>query len=320
MFDNFDSNLFSDPNFKEDSVREVIIAPMLSRLGYYPVGENTVIRSKTLVQPFIYVGTRRHPVTLIPDYTLYSKGKPVLVLDAKSPSECIKSAAHVQQVYSYAIHPEVQTSHFALCNGKSLAIYNTQNLTPLLNITYDEYESRWAEIEKHLLPKYLLQPELRKFAPDFGLAVSRLGLEPGAVFIMPNTKLSLFARLSENLFSATVNVEFVEQDHCVSFDFRPEKLPLLISGLPLELQEQFLQALSRVPFQAGADLCIEVDLLAHLGEAIEVEHETFVPLVIDEVFESRFNPYPPLGGEDIPSHIFRLSRAFKITRFEGEKA
>ncbi len=195
MFGNFDSKLFSDPDFKEDSVREVIIVPILSRFGYHPSGENTVKRSKTLVQPFIYVGTSRHPVKIIPDYTLYSNGRPVMVLDAKSPSESVSTSAHVQQAYSYAIHPEIQASHFALCNGKRLAVYNTQNVNPLLNIPFEEYESRWEEIEKHFLPKYLLCPELRKLAPDFGLAVSRLGLEPGAEILMIETR-----RLSENSF------------------------------------------------------------------------------------------------------------------------
>lgn len=106
MFPNFDPQLFSDPNFKEDSVREVIIAPILTRLGYHPTGSQSVIRSKNLVHPFIYVGTRRHPVTIIPDYTLYFNGKPVLILDAKSPLESVTSTANVQQAYSYAIHPE----------------------------------------------------------------------------------------------------------------------------------------------------------------------------------------------------------------------
>lgn len=67
MFQHFDKKLFSDPDFKEDSVREVIIAPILSKLGYHPVGEDRIVRSKTLVQPFIYVGTKRHPVKIIPD-------------------------------------------------------------------------------------------------------------------------------------------------------------------------------------------------------------------------------------------------------------
>jgi hypothetical protein len=162
MFQNFKAHLFSDPNFKEDSVREVVIAPILTRLGYFPTGSQTAVRSKNLIQPFIYVGTRKHPVNIIPDYTLYFEDRPVLVLDAKSPTESVNSSANVQQAYSYAIHPEIQTNHFALCNGKRLAVYSIQAKEPLLDIAFEEFESRWNDIEKHLAPKYLLEPELRE--------------------------------------------------------------------------------------------------------------------------------------------------------------
>jgi hypothetical protein len=317
VFKHFDPQLFSDPNFKEDSVREVIIAPMLSRLGYHPTGDQTVVRSKSLTQPFIYVGTRRHPVTIIPDYTLNFQGRPVLILDAKSPSESVTLPAHVQQAYSYAIHPEVRVNHFALCNGRRLVIYSVDTQNPLLDISYEEFESRWEDIETFLKPKYLLNPELRKFAPDFGFALTRLGLAVNAEVIMLQARLSLFARVSQDLFTVTVNTEFADKDHCVTYDFRPEQLPLLIAGLPTELREQFSEALSRAPFQAGADLCVEVDLRTHLGEPIEVEHETFVPLVIDQVYGSRFNPFPPQGGDDIPPHVFRLSKAFKVASSEA---
>lgn len=320
MYQHFDPQLFSDPNFKEDSVREVIITPILSRLGYHPTGDQVVVRSKKLNQPFIYVGTRRHPVTTIPDYTLYFQGRPVLVLDAKSPSESVTSPANVQQAYSYAIHPEIRVNHFALCNGRRLALYSVEKADAILNIPYEEFEKCWNEIEKHLAPKYLLKPELRNFKPDFGFAVSRLGLAAHAEIILLQTRLGLFARVTQELFTATVNTTFAEQDYCVSFDFKPEHLPLLIAGLPNQLQEQFIEALSRAPFQAGADLCVEVDIRAHLGEQIEVEHETFVPLVIDKVLESRFNPFQPPGGEDIPPNIFRLSKAYKLAWAEGDDA
>lgn len=312
MFENFDKNLLSDPDFKEDSVREVIIVPILSRLGYHPSGENTVVRSKTLTQPFIYVGTSRHPVKIIPDYTLFSNDKPVMVLDAKSPTESVTSQANIQQAYSYAIHPEIQCEHFALCNGKILAVFSTRSLNPLLNIGFDEFESQWEEIEKHFLPKYLLNPELRNFAPDFGVAVSRLGMKPETELTMIQTRLGLISRVSDQLYSASVNTELAGVDHCVSFDFTPEKLPLVVAGLPEALRRQFSEALTRAPYQAGADLCIEIDARTHLGEVVTVEHETFIPLVVDEVLGSRFNPYPPEGGNDVPSHVFRLRDAFNI--------
>ncbi|SBT05673.1 conserved hypothetical protein [Candidatus Propionivibrio aalborgensis] len=318
MFENFDPTVFSDPDFKEDSVREVIIAPMLSKLGYHSTGRQTVVRSKSLVQPFIYAGTRRHPVTIIPDYTLIFDGKPVAVLDAKSPSERIDLQAHVQQAYSYAIHPEIRTHHFALCNGRRLSVYSVQSATPLLDIAYEEFESRWSDIVKHLAPKFLLEPDLRKLAPDFGFKVSRLGFAPNAKLTMMGTRLNTFARISENLFTVTVNTEFAGEDHCVSFDFEPKHLPKLVAGLPEQLRTQFLEALARAPFQACADLVVEVDLDTHLGEEIKVEHETFVPLVIDQVLDARFNPFPPdPGTSDVPPHIFRLSKVFKVVSPNG---
>lgn len=319
MFTNFDPGLFEDPDFKEDSVREVIIAPMLARLGYHPIGMQTVVRSKSLVQPFIYAGTRRHPVTIIPDYTLCFDGKPVAVLDAKSPNERIDLPAHVQQAYSYAIHPEIRTHHFALCNGRRLSVYSVQSAKPLLDIAFEEFESRWNDVVKHLAPKFLLEPQLRNLKPDFGFKVSRLGFAPNAKLTMIGTRLNTFARISESLFTVTVNTEFADEEHCISFDFAPEHLPNLVAGLPEELRTQFLGALARAPFQACADLCIEVDLETHLGDEIEVEHETFVPLVIDQVLGARFNPFPPESGpSDVPAHIFRLSKAFTVVRPDGK--
>lgn len=313
MYEHFDPILLSDPSFKEDAVREVIIAPMLARLGYHPIGDHVVIRSKPLVHPFIYAGTRRHPVTIIPDYTLYSKNRPLLVLDAKSPTESVDSRSNVQQAYSYAIHPEIRTQYFALCNGRRLVLYSVDRPKPIFDLPFEHFVSHWEDIEKHLAPKYLLEPSLRKFAPDFGLAVSRMGLGTSAELTLIGARLNLFARISEKLYSATVNTQFVGRDHCVSFDFVPEKLPLLVAGLPLELREQFLQALARAPFQAAADLHVEVDITTHLGEPIELENESFVPLVIEEVLGSRFNPAQPTGDPgDIPPHLYRLSNAFKV--------
>jgi hypothetical protein len=319
MFQNFDPSLFDDSNFKEDSVREVIIVPMLTRLGYHVCGDQTVVRSKSLVQPFIYAGTRRHPVTIIPDYTLCFNGNPVAVLDAKGPAEQLDLQAHIQQAYSYAIHPEIRTHHFALCNGRRLVVYSVSSTTPLLDLPFEEFESRWQEIVKHLAPKYLLEPDLRKLRPDFGFKVSRLGFASHAKLTMIGARLNTFARIDESLYTVTVNTEFAGEDHCVSFDFAPEHLPRLVAGLPEELKTQFLAALARTPFLACADLCVEVDLETHLGDEIQVEHETFVPLVIDEVLGARFNPFPPEPGPtDVPPHIFRLSKAFQVVRPSGE--
>lgn len=83
MFPDFDPSLLDSPDFKEDSVREIIVTPMLTRLGYTPSGHNRIARSKSLRHPFIYAGTRRCPINIIPDYTLYTGDKAILILDAK---------------------------------------------------------------------------------------------------------------------------------------------------------------------------------------------------------------------------------------------
>ena len=298
---------------RETSVREIIITPILTRLGYSPSGPYRVIRSKTLKHPFIHAGTRKCPVNIIPDYTLLEQDKPLIVLDAKRPTEDILSRDNVQQAYSYAIHPEIKSHHFALCNGKSLAVFDVDNSEPLLLITFDEFKSKWEEIERYLSPRFLKEPALRRFAPDFGLALKRMGLSDRSTITMLGAQLNLFARVNDELITASANCEFVDAPHCVSFDFHPRFLPEILAGLPRQLSDQFKEALGRSPFQAAAELAVEVDVDMRLGEEVQGESEKFVPLIIERVRASRFNHTPLVPqASDIPPHIFRLRDAYKV--------
>ena len=315
MFGNFDSALLNNPEFKEDAVREVIIVPILTRLGYSASGKDRIIRSKLLKHPFIYAGTKEYPVKIIPDYTLLNEEKPVLVLDAKSPSEDILNKAHVQQAYSYAIHPEIKSQHFSLCNGRSLAVFSVDDADPLLVVPFADYETKWDQIEKYLSPRFLLEPMLRKFAPDLGYAFMRLGLAPDAIITMIDVHLNYFGRIDAETITASCNCDFAETPHMVNFDFHPRLLPEMLSGLPPQLSELFLEALNRSPFQAAGDLMIVVDLDATLGPETQGQSETFVPLLITRIFGSRFDPMrEATEPSDIPPHIFRLSKAFQIRR------
>ena len=57
LFGSLDLNKIQhDKNFKEDSVREVIIAPILHELGY---NQSNIVRSKTLNHPFLKVGSNK---------------------------------------------------------------------------------------------------------------------------------------------------------------------------------------------------------------------------------------------------------------------
>src|ERR1017187_3974464 len=103
----FDFALLDSDGFKEDSVREEIIHPLLLALGYAASGPNRIIRSKGLEHPFLTVGSKKKPITLIPDYLLTVDGNFTFVLDAKAPHEEVKTGHNVEQVYSYAVHPEI---------------------------------------------------------------------------------------------------------------------------------------------------------------------------------------------------------------------
>jgi len=46
----------TDADFKEDSVREVIILPILNALGYSGIN---IVRSKSLIHPFLKTGSTK---------------------------------------------------------------------------------------------------------------------------------------------------------------------------------------------------------------------------------------------------------------------
>lgn len=140
----------NNPNFKEDSVREVIILPLLTSLGYQ---EDNIERSKTLRHPFLKVGSKKRPINLIPDYVLKVNQSYAWVLEAKKPTENIYEGDSVEQVYSYATHPEIRSNYFALCNGLEFSLFKTLDTsTPILYFTLDEIADSWQELTQYLAP------------------------------------------------------------------------------------------------------------------------------------------------------------------------
>ena len=148
----FDFTLLDSPAFKEDSVREELVLPVLNALGYTVGGPNRIIRSKQLEHPFLTVGSKRRPISFIPDYLLTMGPNFAFVLDAKGPEEEIKSGNNVEQVYSYAIHPEIRVEQFALCNGREFILFDVRQKEPVLYFHLSEIEKHWPNVQKHLAP------------------------------------------------------------------------------------------------------------------------------------------------------------------------
>lgn len=149
-FQYFDFQQLDSPDFKEDSVREVLILPLLQQLGY---DQQHIVRSKSLQHPFVKIGSKKRKVTLIPDYLLKVADNYAWVLDAKAPHEEIKTGDHIEQVYSYAIHPEVRTKYFALCNGYEFVLFRLEAEQPVLCFQLAEIEYYWQTLQNYLAPQ-----------------------------------------------------------------------------------------------------------------------------------------------------------------------
>lgn len=149
LFKNFDFSQLNSPDFKEDSVREVVILPLLHALGYQ---ESQIIRSKSLQHPFLKVGSKKRLITLIPDYLLKIEENFAWVLDAKAPHQLISHGENVEQVYSYAIHPEVRTKFFALCNGREFCLFRVDVAEPILYFQLTELDDYFEKLSRYLSP------------------------------------------------------------------------------------------------------------------------------------------------------------------------
>ena len=131
MLKNFDFALLENEDFKEDSVRELIIKPLLDRLGFEGINaqENlSVKRSVSLKSDTVIGATKRIKSNdiVIPDYLLCMDSKVHCVLDAKAPKESIAPQSdNERQAFYYAINKDIKSPLYALCNGKVLIVYET---------------------------------------------------------------------------------------------------------------------------------------------------------------------------------------------------
>ncbi len=156
----FDFSLLEGKDFKEDSVREDIIAPLLKELGFESkksISGLTLKRSVALTSDTILGSNKsiKAKDLIIPDYVLYIDGKPQCVLDAKKPEVDINSASKSErQAFYYVINPKMQAPFYALCNGRSLTLYQTSNQKLVLEIDLTtELNSKFE-----LLKQYLINP------------------------------------------------------------------------------------------------------------------------------------------------------------------
>ena len=301
MFEHFDFSVLDDPDFKEDAVREELLAPLLRQLGYGPSGDPRVVRSRKLTHPFVMIGSRSHPVSIVPDYTLVVEGEPVLILEAKAPGEAVVKSIHVEQAFSYAIHPEVRCRQFALCNGRELVLYNISAPEPVFQVRLPDVDSHWDDVVAAFGPRFLKCPELRDFFPDYGVTVTRLGIAPTGLHLFLGHYLLNLLRVSDDLYTGSATTMVGSIECLIAFDFSPAVLESLLAALPPALVSGIRASLSRQPFEAFLDGQVVLTCEGVLGPPVRGPDEVFIPIDVAKILAVQHDPAIHL--EDRPSRF-----------------
>ncbi len=288
LFSSFDFTVLDSPEFKEDAVREELIAPLIRELGYPASGDTRVIRSKNLTHPFVHIGTKPHKVSIIPDYTFIVAEQPRWILDAKAPGESLTEGKNPEQAYSYAIHPEIRVEYYALCNGREFVLFHVSHYEPIIQFPLTALQDAWPYLMKALCPTAFTSPFKLHMKPDFGLHLKKLGLgreDFVTHFLMEH--IQSIGRVNDNLFTIISYMAFDDEEFATSFDFDKDRYEQFLALLPETERSAIRQALSEQPYRAhfSEDNALVVSITAHIGNEIFCnENEEYLPFIVDSFF------------------------------------
>lgn len=285
ILEGFDFNLLNNPEFREDSVREEIVSPIIKGLGYSAAKPNQIIRSRKLLHPFVSIGSQRKEIFIVPDYLMEVDGKPAWILDAKSPSESIVKSAHVEQAYSYAMHSEVRVKYFALCNGREFSLYSVDKVEPVFHFPLKAIPVHWDSLKHFLSPSGVLVNSPFKMSKDLGLHLKRLGFDIFKSLVFPRVPITHIGQLDPDMFTFSTGVNDNGTSYVVSFDFGQTVFEQLKSKIPEEAIDKLSKRNSGqrqgVEF---ADRVFYVDIDCRIGiELQENEDEIWQPLLINRI-------------------------------------
>lgn len=286
MFNEFNFELLNDPDFKEDSVREELILPILKKLGYSASGDSKIIRGKSLIHPYVAIGSKQRQVSIIPDYVFLSDNKPYWILDAKSPVEDIFKSKHVEQAYSYAIHPEIRAELYALCNGREFALYSIHKFEPLLHFELEKIDENWEFLYRILNSKIKANPKVVDYQLDYGMYIKRLGASEDFKFIGVAINSNFIAKIEDDLYSTTTVIPG-DIEYVMSLDFSREQLNDLLSILPDDLANLLSIGLKRQPYVVQLENReFQFGVVAKLtNEIIHNAEESYIPFEVEEFME-----------------------------------
>lgn len=287
MFEDFDFTLLDRPEFKEDSVREELILPLLKRLGYSASPPNQITRSPALIHPYVYIGSKRHRVHIIPDYLIKRDDKPFFILDAKRPSENILSGPNVEQAYSYAMHKDVKAEMFALCNGREFALFHVSHWPTLLHFQLSDTDASWPALARWVGTNAVRVDVT--FLPDLGIGMTYLGFAVDSdgkkiVQLFTLIDIHLVARVDDEIYSIQSHIGIDESFFLGTFDFTRIQFDAFVEAVePASVRDEIKSALTHSPFmwrydQGGPAL---IGFSCELGDNVyQNKDEQYIPFIV----------------------------------------
>ena len=294
LFKGFDFSLFDSPDFKEDSVREEIIVPILTQLGYSASGLHKIIRSKNLEHPFVYIGTRKQNISIIPDYLLQFNEENFWILDAKSPKEDIERGKNVEQAFSYAIHKDVRVKYYALCNGKEFILFHVSKMPPIFFGRIDKINEWWSILDKIIgvSNRSIKNPD-RVLKPDFGIYLLKTGLainkkleKNAQIFV--ELPIMTIAKIEDDLYSISSIIASFEGDELmITLDFNKSQYLNLLVTLDQENKNRIEEGLKSQPFYKhffSPNDC-QVSLKCYISDRVFTnDDESYCPFIVEKFF------------------------------------
>jgi len=293
-----DFSVLDDPNFKEDSVREEILCPALHYIGYRPDREPKIVRSKVLAHPYVMLGSSSRKISIIPDYILYNNGKPRIVIDAKAPGEDIFKGDNVFQAYSYAIHPEVRTMAYGLCNGRHLNLFHLSSTDPVRSYKLDTMtDLDWEDMRQVMSEREIQRIESFDMLLDFGVCFTMLGFPADTPQMFFNLPVGMIGKISDELYALNIKGDFMhDRVVLLTADVGAGHMRQLMEEMPDECRKACLDGISTQPFSADISrfgYC--ATFCGKLSSTIEKSFATgeqFRPIIVEKVFTAQQGDAP----------------------------
>lgn len=165
---------FDDMN--ETDVREIIVRPLLARLGYEHGTENTIRTEQTFRYAKAFLGRKNAakdpPLVGRADYILEVASVGRWVVEVKGPGEAL-SRDVIEQAHTYAAHPEVAGLFFMITNGRSFRLYRTSSLdNPLMSWDFDSTDEVFLALVNLVGPD-AIRRKMDLLKPDAGKPLGR---------------------------------------------------------------------------------------------------------------------------------------------------